>query len=248
MFRMYRYFAIASAIVIAVAMVFVVLLYRHYAVNDPVYIAEQYNVSLARLLSNTMWQEILPILEAGETGAANSDEIERLDGILRRLTANLKVLKIKIYSPDSVTVYSSERAQIGEFHPDDQGISLALDLEIPQSELSRKDSFSAFSGEVFNLDVIETYVPIVNQTGSVIGVFEIYADVTEIRNRIDHAVINMAVGLSITFVLLYGTLAFVVMRRALAPLRLASARAAKIGPTSAGARCRQTECRAKCCR
>jgi len=50
MFRMYRYFAIASAIVIAVAMVFVVLLYRHYAVDDLVDVAEQYNVSIARLL------------------------------------------------------------------------------------------------------------------------------------------------------------------------------------------------------
>ncbi len=236
MFRIYRYFAIASAVVISIAMLFVVVLYRHYAVDDLVAVAEKYNVSLARLLSNTMWQEFVPILETGEPGPAKTDEIERLDGVLRRLTANLSVLKVKIYNRDGLTIYSSEHAQIGELQPDDKGLSLALDLNMPQSELSRKDSFSTFSGEVFNLDLIETYVPVTNQAGDTVGIFEIYSDVTEIRDRIDHAILSMVLGLSITFVLLYATLAFVVMRRAIAPLRRASVRAAAIGPHSLGVR------------
>jgi signal transduction histidine kinase len=217
-------------------MVFVVLLYRHYAVDDLVDVAEQYNVSFARLLSNTVWQDSSPILAADKPDPTRADEIERLDGVLRRLTANLSVLKVKIYNPDGLTIYSSEHAQIGELHSNSKGLSLALGQQEPQSELSRKDRFSAFSGEVFDLDLIETYVPVVNETGITTGVFEVYLDVTKIRDRIDHAVFGMVVGLSITFVLLYGILAFVVMGRAMAPLRLASARAADIGPTSSGER------------
>ncbi|MFQ5618228.1 MAG: sensor histidine kinase [Rhodospirillales bacterium] len=236
MFRIYRYFAIASAVVIAIAMGLVVLLYRHYAVDDLVDVAERYNVSLARLLSNTVWQDYFPASETSESTPLTADEIARLDEVVRRLTANLPVLKVKIYSPDGLTVYSTEHAQIGERRRDNVGLSTALRLGKPQSKLSRRDRFSAFSREVFNLDLIETYVPVANEAGVTAGIFEVYSDVTEIRDRIDHAIFSMVVGLSVTFVLLYGTLAFVVMRRAIAPLRRASAHAAAIGPRSSGAR------------
>ena len=236
MYRIYRYFAIASAVVIAAAMLLVTVLYRHYAIADLVDVAERHNIALAQLLSNSMREDFFPTPYADSTGRATADEIDRIDGALRRLTAGIPVLRIKMYRPDGLTVYSTEHAQIGERRPDDEGFASVVRLGKPQSELSSGDDFSAFSREVFNRDVIETYVPVADDAGNVVGVFELYSDVTEIRGRIDHAILSMVVGLSATFVLLYAALAFVVMRRAIAPLRLASARAAAIGPRSSGMR------------
>ncbi|HLB80275.1 MAG TPA: hypothetical protein VJJ77_07205, partial [Dongiaceae bacterium] len=236
MYRIYRYFAIASAVVIAAAMLLVTVLYRHYAIADLVDVAERHNIALAQLLSNSMREDFFPTPYADSTGRATADEIDRIDGALRRLTAGIPVLRIKMYRPDGLTVYSTEHAQIGERRPDDEGFASVVRLGKPQSELSSGDDFSAFSREVFNRDVIETYVPVADDAGNVVGVFELYSDVTEIRGRIDRAILSMVVGLSATFVLLYAALAFVVMRRAIAPLRLASARAAAIGPRSSGMR------------
>ena len=89
---------------------------------------------------------------------------------------------------------------------------------------------SAFSGQVFNRDVVETYVPLRDETSSIVGVFELYTDVSDLKRTIDQAILSMVIGLSIVFLLLYGALVLFVMRRAIAPLERASEKAAAIGP------------------
>ncbi len=240
MFRIHRYFAIASAIVILAAMVLVGTLYHHQAVKDLADLAQGHNVALARTLSNTVWSRFSPYLTSvsGSTGdeLRARPETEKIDHLLRRLTEGLSILKIKIYSPDGLTIYSSEHAQIGEVRGDKSGTLRAIRESKPQSALSYKDRVSAFSGELFNRDVMETYVPVKSENGDIIGIFEIYSDVTEMKDTIDHAIFSMVLGISLVFVLLYGTLVFVVLRYAIAPLHLASQRAAAIGPRTSGVR------------
>ncbi len=239
MFEIHRYFSIASAFAVVVAMFAAGYVYRHYAIGNLVEIAEMHNVVHAKTLSNIAYAKFASYISSAESldeeAMKTRQEFAEVDRSIRVLTAGLPILKVKIYTVGGLTVYSSDVSQIGEQRLDSSHPEVFLSVSqdgVPQSAIAFKDRFSAFSGEVFDRDVVETYIPMRDEAAQITGVFELYTDVTELKGMIDRAVLSMVVGLSIVFLVLYGVLVLVVMRHAIAPLELASEKAAKIGPRS----------------
>jgi|GEM_PF-6664748 len=175
--------------------------------------AESHNVALVKLLANSIWPRHGAYVASASTRDVESlrttPERRDIHEELMSLSRGLAILKVKIYDTDGLTVYSSDVRQIGEDKKGNQGFSSAK-RGIPASKLGFRAMFSAYSGELFERDVVETYVPVGGADGGPSGVFEIYTDVTPTMQEIERTTIFLLITLILIFSVLYGLLYLIV--------------------------------------
>lgn len=180
-FRLTRNFAILSAIVLVATALGLSFFYRSWAVRQMEAEAEQANVTAARLLANSLWNrnpDILHLLsDVPPAQIAQQPELAELAAHIEAFVRQASILRIKIYSLDGHTLFSTDRSQIGEDEDDDDGVVSAR-KGIVASEMAHAHTVDAFEGTVTDRDIISSYVPIYDSGGNIVGVFEVYDDVT----------------------------------------------------------------------
>jgi hypothetical protein len=173
--------------------------------NEILKVHEAGHVNLAHVFANMLWDEtlspfvkkaqLLPIdhcralpdsYEGSTTLAATKQSclskvrqaimalprFAEIDATVRSTMRKSSVFKIKVFDLRGLTVYSSEHAQIGEDKADTAAGGHAA------SEMTHRARFSAFEGVVEDRDLISSYIPVLAENNRVLGVFEIYSDVT----------------------------------------------------------------------
>ncbi len=110
------------------------------------------------------------------------EALEKADGSIRRFMFGTDIMKVKIYALNGMTVYSTELKQIGEDKGDNPGFQSAAQ-GVPGSQIAHRGKFSAIEGEVFDKDLVASYIPIRNQASLIIGVAEIYTDRTPVLEK-----------------------------------------------------------------
>ena len=230
----------ASAVLLFLALVLIAWFYNQQATRNLVEMTTKHNIAVDRILSNAVWSRYKDYLSAAENMDGDTlrsrPETAEIEDLIRTITEGIQVLKVKIYSKDGLILFSSHPMEMGGDYSDSIAFQAAVHEGQPSSELSYKDRFSAFSGEIFNRDIVETYLPKFDAEGNVIGVFELYDDVTEVKDQIDSTTMRLSAGLTVIFGVIYAVLVIGIMRRAIEPIRLASKRAADIGPHTSGVR------------
>lgn len=215
MFRLLRYFSLTSAVAVMLVTVSLFYVFYPHEVKKMVDAGEKQNIITAGLLANAIRAELLEILEQGSVPAKGDDElVQRLDERIKRLARGLPIAKVKFYSTDGYTLYSSDFSQIGEDKSGNEGFLSAAMHGLSSSKLSYRDEFSAFSHAMENISLVETYIPLIDDsTGEVLAVFELYSDVTTLVAKIEKDVTLLVSQLILASGVLYAIL-FILVRHA----------------------------------
>ncbi|MDP3701822.1 MAG: EAL domain-containing protein [Hylemonella sp.] len=185
MFRLSRYFSLLSLALIAGASALLLLYYRHNAMEQLLALEQSRAAEFTQVFENSLWTEFKPLVDAARPG--DTPEILRqraaasgLHGALARMARGTTVLKVKIYTPAGMTVFSTDPGQIGEDKSDNPGFMGAM-AGRTTGALTHRNQFDAFEGSLSERDIIFAYVPIHAPSSGetrIAGVFEIYQDVT----------------------------------------------------------------------
>ena len=214
MFRLLRFFSVTSLILFSLVIVALALFYRRTAVEDLMRLEEDKNVVLTKTFANTLWPKFSPFLLSADTlppdQLRDHSETARLRQAIIDLTSGLEVVKVKIYSLDGVTIFSSDPAQIGELQDTNPGV-LAAKAGSIESELTHRSQFNSFDGVIEDREVLASYVPVRRSAdGPVEAVIELYTDVTYLLSEINLAQGRVVLVVSAVLAALYVVLLLLV--------------------------------------
>ena len=221
-FKPLRYFSVASLVAIALAIALLGALCRELAVRDLREMGERNNIALTQAFANVLWPRYGEFLS--DTAAIEADalrahpRIAALHGEVLKHMRGLSVAKVKVYDLTGRTVYSSEARQIGEDKRGNAGF-LAARAGRAASEISHRDTFSAFEQTVVDRDMLSSYVPIVaGSPGRIVGVFEVYDDITPMLRQIARTQ-HLVLGATAAVLLALYSALYLLVRRSNAILR-----------------------------
>jgi signal transduction histidine kinase len=217
-FRLLRYFCTASVITFVLVTVVLGVFYDQITRNNLISLGEKNNVALTQAFSNSLWPQFAPFVTTVSNFSHDQlrahPEIAKLRRAVLALMNDLSVLKVKVYNLDGLTVFSTQASQIGEDKSTNAGFLTARSGKVA-SELTHRDTFSAFEQTIENRDVFSSYLPIRRDgpTGQIEGVFEIYTDVTPLLHKIQQTKKRVVLGVTLILAVLYALL-FVIVRHA----------------------------------
>jgi len=186
MIKSNRYLIIASTIGI-ISIVCLMLLIRQFALSSLVEHETRSNVAITEILSN--------VVQSGYRDLINTDPIKisemrgkhpailRLDAEVKRLMRGSKLIKVKIYNLDGLTIFSTDPSQINQDKSDNAGF-LNARAGKSVSNITYRDQFDTFEGMRSNINVVSSYIPIGDHPlDEPEAVFEVYSDVTEMMDH-----------------------------------------------------------------
>lgn len=214
MYQLVRKFSIASAVAIVIVTAILGFVQHKSMMENLVVTTERSNASLARSFANSLGPRLLRFIDQAEgidtPTLMASQAFRDLNAFFRRALAGGDVLKVKVYRLDGRTVYASDPTQVGLDKSTNTGFISARQENVA-SDLVFRETFNAFEGTVEGRDLVASYVPVF-QDDKVVGVLELYADVTETLVQINVLTIELVVVLVVLFAALFVTLLLIVRR------------------------------------
>ncbi|NTV50219.1 MAG: GGDEF domain-containing protein [Geobacteraceae bacterium] len=170
--------------------------------------AEADAVSFCELLLDFAKDDIMKG-DASKYVVVTPDDIVRLDHGVSPFVDHLNVIKIKIFDRNSRVVYSTDKSIIGKLDKENPRLLRALNGSV-DTKMKEKKTPDLREEKIIIQKIVETYVPIKNDLGLVVGSFEIYllVDRYDQANRRGLVLITliMATVLLGTFAVSYGVI------------------------------------------
>ena len=215
MFNLSRYFSTVSFILIVLAAGVLGPLYQRLSLVQMQSLAESRNVAMAQVFQNSLQAPLASLIGDAvgrDIPSELSDDIRRLQGNVLGLMRDTAVIKVKVYNRLGSTIFSTDSRQIGESRLQNPGFRAAIS-GLVSSELIHRNSIDTFEGQLVEVDVLSSYIPIVGKDHSVEGVFELYQNVTPFVAQLNRNLWWVTAGVVLVFAALY-LMQFLVVRRA----------------------------------
>jgi signal transduction histidine kinase len=135
-------------------------------------------------------------------------ELDRIDDFVKdRLLSDGRTVRVKVWSPDGLILYSDNRSLIGRSYPEERaGFQEVIEGKI-ETEISDLDNAENVEERLVADKLFQTYIPLKpRQSDEPIAIAEIYQDYSTIQTQIDAVVRTLAVALTIGLGMLYGLL------------------------------------------
>jgi len=208
--KVFRYSSLVGLIAVIAVTVALSWFYRRLAFDALVETETRANVALTKAFANSIWPAYAGFVgQAGRIPAAElpqRDEIPRLRRDLKLLAQGLDVVKVKVYDTNGLTVFSTDARQIGQDKRTNAGF-LGARAGAPASEITFRDQFDAWEGEIAERNIIATYVPVrISEAGPVEAVMEVYSDVTPLVSKFERTQARFVAGVIGALALLYALL------------------------------------------
>ena len=214
-FALKHLFAVAGFLCTAIAIIALTIFYRDMIIKDIVLQGERQNQLLAQTALNSMKGELISYLRSvNDSKSSGKDRYAipyKLDEAIQVTLSNIYVVRINIYSRDGRVVYSTRDQKVVRDR-DNKGFTSAISGKI-YSSLEYRDIFSLFTKKDETDNLVESYLPVqAHDDAPILGVFEIYTDVSPIIREIEHTEIMIILGVIVILLLLYGLLLAIVRR------------------------------------
>ncbi len=140
------------------------------------------------------------------------EDLPSIDKIMFNYLDPLDIIKIKIFSKDEKILYSTDHTIIGQTDNHNSKLKRALKGEMV-SKLEKKYNVWDLAGEQrHNIDLVETYLPVRDESNEIVGSFEIYLDISRHQQGIGKALNSSMIFITVILVSIFGFL-FFLMRR-----------------------------------
>ena len=215
-FRLTKAFSIVSLIGIVVVAIIMTHIHQSVSINSLLQVQNEANIDLARAFSNSIWKKYVNFFDESSNipkhELINQPEITELEYDLKRQMKGVRVVKIKIYNKNGLTVFSTEASQIGEDKSQNPGFISAMQGKVI-NEITFRNKFNAFDMVIEDRNLLASYIPVrYGPKNEIVAVFELYSDITTLLNEIDNAELRTVALGSLLMLVLYAFLLIYVRR------------------------------------
>ncbi|MCI0516679.1 MAG: histidine kinase [Woeseiaceae bacterium] len=216
MFKLLRFYSVASLLAVLATAVLIGLFYRQVAIGGLMQLAERNNLALARTVLNSVKPELIDYLDTvaqpGLLNISHSSPPPELAAAIRTLMRDSSVVRIKIYNQHGVVAFSTKTSQIGTDQRHNPGFISAINGRVADT-LVYRDTFNSFDEATEEDNLMQTYIPIrASSIEPAQGVFEIYTDVNDLVHQIERTEFIIIAGVLLILTVLYAALLLVVRR------------------------------------
>ncbi len=215
-YRLSRNYALISFVAVAITSIIIFLFFRAQTINTIESASEESYTALAIAITNSMNDHFVEYFNKVESSRENNGPIPSihadLANTIQRLVAESSLVRIKIYDRMGRVIYSTKKSQIGNIQKDNRGFISAIGGK-PATKLIYRDTLNFFDNETEDANLAQSYVPIeTSRLLPPIGVFEIYADVSEEIAESNRTQLSVFIFVLIVMTCLYGILMFFIKK------------------------------------
>ncbi|WP_293266286.1 GGDEF domain-containing protein [Neptunomonas sp.] len=208
---------ISSVLIIVVVGYAVSLLYSQHVIEDAEYDA----ISVGEAIVSFEKHQLISVDDQNiEHLRIPPDGFKKLDVTMQKALAPFDIIKIKVFTEDATIIYSTDHSIIGKSDPDNPSLQIALAGGVSSNRKTTEEVTDLLGEKKFDVDVVETYIPIVNSLGNIVGSFEVYQDVSSSNYKSQEGIVKSLTTLTIVLVIVF-SLSLIIIRVAVKELNLA---------------------------